>query len=350
MQLSDLTINEKDAAGILVVDIYTRNAPFYAVYRTKVRVMVQFADDQATAVLQRKQLAALAALRGQINSLIDGWYNSKDAELKTRAEHLDRRVADALITALEGDIPNASEILTEIRNEVIADRKSRARFLYLISASLASFVFAFILFIVCLFRHPPTIEYGIAGGIIGAFFSISIGIRSRTIRTDLHWRDNTSDAVLRIAVGMIAGLVIVCLYRLELVSVLQFPKPISASQWMPNFILGFLGGFTERMIPDLLSKFGSENSNTVMGQDAAVTASKGPTNAASSASAATAAIATATTAKAEPNAEDATDSCLCDAHPVEGEEVTQDSELPVATGGVTSENIAPSPLPQTKGS
>lgn len=344
MQLNELKINEKDAAGIVVVDIYTVNVPLYAVYRTAVRVMVQFADDQATAVLQRKQLAALAALRGQINGLIDGWYNSNSTELKNRAEHLDRRVADALITALEGDIPNASEILTEIRNEVIADRKSRARFLYLISASIASLAVAFILFIICLFRHQPTIEYGIVGGILGAFFSISIGIRSRTIRTDLHWRDNTSDAVLRIAVGMIAGLVIVCFYRLGLVNILQFPKPISQIPWMPNFILGFLGGFTERMIPDLLARIGSESSNDSKGLDAAVIASKGPSNAAAASAASAAITAVAVTANAELNAEDTIDSCLCDAHPVEGEEVTRDEDLPAATGGVTSENITPAPL------
>lgn len=350
MQLNELKINEKDAAGIVVVDIYTINPPLYAVYRTKVRVMVQFADDQATAVLQRKQLAVLAALRGQINCLIDGWYNSNNSEIKIRAEYLDRRVADALITALEGDIPNASEILTEIRNEVIADRKSRARFLYLISASIASAFFAFIIFIICIIRNTPTIEYGIAGGILGAFFSISIGIRSRTIRTDIHWRDNTSDAVLRIAVGTIAGLVIVCLYRLGLVSMLQFPKTISASVWMPNFILGFLGGFTERMIPDLLSRISSENSHVNKEQDAAVTASKGPSTNMGLASAAMAAATAAVTMNTEPHAEDTVDACLCDAHPVEGEEVTLDAELPAATGGVTSENVASSSSSQTKGS
>lgn len=344
MQLSDLKPSEKDAAGIAVVDIYAINSPFYAVYRTRVRVMVHFADEQAIAESQRQRLAALAALRGQINSLIDGWYNSKNPELKNKAEYLDRRVADALITALEGDMTNASDILTEIRNEVIADRKSRARFLYLISASIASFLLSSILVLECIIRHSPDTEFGVAGGILGAFFSISIGIRSRTIRTDLHWSDNASDAVLRIAVGTIAGFVIVCLYRVGLVSWLTFPTNIS-SPWMTNFVLGFIGGFSERMIPDLLTKVNSGNINSISGQDAAVTASKGPLNANGRAAATDA----RTISKTEPHVEDTVDSCLCDAHPVEGEEVTQDKDLPAATGGVTTENVAPSPSPQTKG-
>lgn len=343
MQLSELRINEKDPAGIAVVDIYTRNAPFYAVYRTKARVMVQFADDQTAAELQRQKLAALAALRGQINSLIDGWYNSKSEELKTRAEHLDRRVADALITALEGDQSSAAEILTEIRNEVIADRKSRARFLYLISATLAALIFASILGIVCLIRQTPTVEYGVAGGILGALFSISTSIR--TIRIDLHWRDNTSDAILRIAVGLIAGFVIVCLYRLGFIEWLKFPADFEKSKWMPNFILGFIAGFSERLIPNLLTKINSGIDKASVGQDAAVAASKKPVNTSNS----TSATSTAAAAKTVPNAEDTIDACLCDAHPVEGEEVTQDVDLPVATGGVTHENVAPSPQPQTKG-
>lgn len=82
MQLSELKIGEKDAAGIVVFDIYTINSKCYAVYRTKARVMVQFADDHNLAESQRQKLASLAALRGQINSLIDGWYNSKSDELK----------------------------------------------------------------------------------------------------------------------------------------------------------------------------------------------------------------------------------------------------------------------------
>lgn len=157
---------------------------------------------------------------------------------------------------------------------MIVDRKSRARFLYLISASLAALIFTIALVIVCLIRHSPSIEYGVAGGILGAFFSISIGIRSRTIRTDLHWRDNTSDAVLRVAVGMIAGFVIVCLYRLEFIDWLKFPQSLASSSWMPNFILGFLGGFAERLIPDLLSKVASGNGSAIPEQDAAVNASK----------------------------------------------------------------------------
>lgn len=340
MLLSELKLGDKDAAGNVVIDIYAINAPLYAVYRTNMRVMVHFADLPATAELQRQRLAALAALRGQINTLIDGWYNSNSPDIKNKAIYLDRRVADALITALENDIPNASAILTEIRDEVIADRKSRARFLYLISASVASAIMSFILLIVFLVRSSPHIEYGVAGGILGAFFSISIGIRSRTIRTDIHWRDNASDAVLRIIVGTIAGFVIVCLYRLEMMSWLKFPSG-ATSLWMPNFVLGFIGGFTERLIPDLLAKVSAA---PLSGQDAAVAASKGPLSTAAAASAAAAATENTRLPQVGPNIEDDVDSCLCDAHPVQGEEITADSELPVATGGVTTDNVAPTPV------
>lgn len=54
MQLSELKIGEKDAAGIVVFDIYTINSKCYAVYRTKARVMVQFADDHNLAESQRQ--------------------------------------------------------------------------------------------------------------------------------------------------------------------------------------------------------------------------------------------------------------------------------------------------------
>ena len=73
MNVADLKIDGDDGMGAKVTTLYALNPPDYAVYRSDIRVMVHFSDDRSANVLQRKALAPLNPVRGEINGLIDGW-------------------------------------------------------------------------------------------------------------------------------------------------------------------------------------------------------------------------------------------------------------------------------------
>ncbi|WP_304172082.1 hypothetical protein [Phenylobacterium aquaticum] len=254
-----MKLNAADAASARIVEVYAKHTPLYAVYRTPMRVIVHFADDPSLASTQRATLAPLNPLRGQINSLIDGWGPA-------RSKRFNRGVADALVVALEGDRVGAAAILDLVKQEIVDVRTSWARFSYLLVALLTSVVVVAAMIvgfnpmvakIINLPHDGQGIWLGGGAGAVGAFFSIATAIRGRTVLTDFQWADNTIDAILRVVIGVISGMILYCMLKAQLVN-LGVPVPggdaSDEQKWMFVTVLGFTAGFLERLVPDLLEK------------------------------------------------------------------------------------------------
>lgn len=337
----------KDASGVDVLAVYAKNKPVYAVYRTNSRVTIHFSDDPDQAEKQRATLAPLGPLRSEIAGLIDGWRNAKHERERAKAERFDRRVADAIVIALQGDSTGALLLLQTVRDDIIADRKSWARFQYLIVAASTAGITLVVLFLLSskwfgetftLYAGVKLIWLSAGGGTMGAVFSIATGMRSRTILTDLHWRDNACDALLRVVIGVIAAALIICLFQSKTISYLKFDdaalhlgKSGDPYGWMQIVVIGFVAGFSERLVPDLLAKAGIGIDPAAA--DTAERAKAGQEVAAATATAAAAGRAPAPDA-AEPLATDELhDNCLCDEAP-DPAETTDDADLPPAAGGI----------------
>jgi hypothetical protein len=261
--IAALAVGQTDGQGYPVNYIYTKFAPVYAVYRSDVRVVIQFADDAAVQAVQRQKMAGLAQNRGVVSGLIDGWRQNKRNKLKVWA--FDRRVADALIVGLEGEIDNANAILLQIRDDIIAERKAWARFLYLIwsgggclGLSILAGMVASVLALLDN-RHVDPVAYqlliGVGFGSLGAFFSIAIGLQKRSIDLDLLMKNNIIDSVVRILIGAIAAVVLLAMVSAGIVSVTLGKFSLgdgTSPHWLVTLIVCFLGGFSERLVPDLL--------------------------------------------------------------------------------------------------
>ena len=359
--IDELTADQEDAGGNPVICIYAKKPPEYAVYRTPLRVMVQFADDRLIAQAQRNTLAALNPLRGQISGLIDGWHSSESPAAKSRALRYDRRVADAIIAGLEGSVADALPLLKEIRDDIVAERKSIAQTDYLVWAGAAAIIFILIVAILSapelgLFRDAPAnarlIWTAAAGGSIGAFFSVATALRGRSILIDLQQRDNRRDALLRMAVGTIGAAILASLLMTGLVSLGSIGGPALTSDksidpTLIALVVGFIAGFSERAVPDILGKasaaLGDTKEGDVAGDQAKAAAI--PAAQAAAAAAADAAGAQVAAAAALDPAIEGLDESPCDSPPVEGELLTADAELPVAVGGVSEDVPAPAAPP-----
>ena len=335
--IDDVNLHTEDSAAVRIVEIYAKNPPFYAVYRTPTRVVVHYADDPVLAKAQRTALAPLNPLRGVINSLLDGWKPH-------RAKRFARGVADALVVALEGDIAGAGAILQNVKQEIIDERTSWARFLYLIVALATAGVLiiamsgAYHEWFTRMIGLPPEgrgIWQAGGGGAVGAFFSIATAMRKRTVLTDLQWLDNAADAVLRITIGLIAAMLLFCMLQAHLVNIslgsgaAGGPGTSSLEQWMWIVVVGFTAGFLERLVPDLLEK-----STLVTASSAHPAHPAHPTQPAKAAG-----PLAAPTALALPSPSDVVDiegdEHLCGGG-VSPDEATPDHLLPAAVGGVAT--------------
>jgi hypothetical protein len=357
--VNSIVIGKVDSTGVTIDTVYAKVVPLYAVYRTAERVVVQYADDDALGSEQRRALIESNPLKGEINGLIDGWRKSDYEQQKLRARLFDRRVADALVVALQGDGANAVGLLTETKRDIVAERTSIARTSYLFT-SCAATTLLFLIFSAFYLPQAATrtadsffdsMCLSAAVGALGAFFSIAIAIRGRQIGTDLQWRDNHADAALRVAIGSISGVVLFWLLHTKIVTLgfggASFGEGDSTTSLDVKrclvLVTAFAAGFTERLVGDLLGQaaFGNPASaaNPLAGavRAAATVATTGKIAATETNPLGNPPVSAgrAVATEPEPSADDLIDGCL-DHVALNPDERTRDVELPEASGGVAS--------------
>jgi hypothetical protein len=373
--VDDIRKGNKDESDQDILTCYYRSGSRYAIYRTPERVSLQYSDSLAEQKEQRKRLATLGPVRGEINGLIDGWRNLADKTIEQAADipltgkagrnaakvnRYDRRVADALLIALEGeDGPGAQALLEQIKADLIEERKSWARVLYVLYAAAAVGTLATLSGLISWFFPAKSVVLNslwlaLASGALGAFFSIAQAIRSRSVLTDLQMSGNIADAVLRVLVGSFSAVVLIALLISNLVGIqigggdfgLGDPcKPGAACVldiWIIKIMLGgFIAGFLERLVPDLLQKASAaeaKDAPIVMPppKPPAPAPVVPPMASPGEAPEAVTAPAPGDEASEPPVEDDATETeenCLTHA-PVTDDEATPDDQLPPATGGV----------------
>jgi hypothetical protein len=354
--VADICLGGTDSSGATILTVYTKIQKRYAIYKTDEGVSIQFADDPDRGDAQRIALAPLNPLRGQISGLIDGWRSSVDEGDRVRAALFDRRVAGALCAALQGcpgAVGHATTLLEEVKADVIAERTSKARVLYAVSAAGMA---ALLILIASLFTwngyqnvyaYSPDammLWLGVGAAALGALFSVAIGLQSRAILTDLQRRQNVSDAILRVMIGSISGLVLIDLLLSQLVTV-QIGNSaaitaVSPHSWLVAAFAAFLAGFSERLVPNLLEEGAAAavrgrapgGANPLAGPPPAP-AARGPAPPPPAAPGPGGAAPPAAGLGSPPDAEDDLDGCA-EGSTLADDEVTHDVELPAAQGGV----------------
>jgi hypothetical protein len=186
----------------------------------------------------------------------------------------DRRVADALVMALQGDPCHASGLLAEIKTDLLAERTSTARIDYIAIAALvttavllvAGIVGSGLLGLADLTAPARLLWLACGAGALGALFSTGIAMRSRQILTDLQVRENRADAIVRICIGSIAGVLLVAMLMAKVVT-FNFMSGLPADPgaavhgaepgWLLCALVAFIGGFSERLVSGLLERAGA---------------------------------------------------------------------------------------------
>ena len=345
MKVADIQKGENDETGVKVETVYTKILDRYAVYKTTERVVVQYSDDDKLAGEQRLALAPLNPIRGEINGLIDGWRQMTD-EREAKARIFDRRVADALIVGLQGDQPHALELLVRLKDDIVKERTSVARTQYVIVAFVSTVGLVILAALVAAAWFPRPIDFArenalclaAAVGAIGAMFSIAVGIRGRSILTDLQNRDNSVDAILRVVIGATSAVILVALLRSDLANFSLGSTSIVPLTMDKAIVVAFVAGFSERLVGDLLSATtvsATEGTNPLAGGTTTRTAAAPSRDASEQNPLGRMAAAPSVESADSPGVREGDDLDCCVADVVIAEDAhTADFELPAAAGGI----------------
>lgn len=259
----NLSTGNVDPVGREIVAVYNIVFGRYAVYATRDRVLVQLSADPAECDRQRKLLSRLGPLRSQINGLVDDWRSAKDRESVSRSANYDARVAAALAVALDGDPAAAERLLAKIHFDILEERAATASVAYVLWAAAAT---AAAILVACVFTSAQyrrlfvfsddahALWLGVGAGALGAFFSIAVAARSRAILTNIQRRrENRTDAIVRITIGSIAGMLLAGLLQAKLIGfTIGGVDSGQSGGWMLIAFGAFAAGFSERLIPNLL--------------------------------------------------------------------------------------------------
>ena len=342
MTVADLKVNANDAMGVPIRVMYGFKPPEYAVYRTCDRVMVQFADDRDREAAQRHALAPLNPVRGEINGLVDGWRSSRSKRKRGKAECHDRRVGDALVVALEDDVVSAATLLDAIKQDIIDDRVATARFWYLTAAFGVGVILGLLIARIADKWTAPRMDLAQAAiaGAAGAFFSIALAIRGRTVLPDLRWVANAMDAALRVVIGLMGGALLIALVRAGVVNIAFGNTPLgSTNDWLYVLIVGFIAGFSERFVPDLLAKASGSTDGPPKPPAKATESIQRTSEAQPVERTRPTAASTPKTVEDPLPEEAAVETCTIGVR-LSDERVTSDVELPPASGGVDKQKAA----------
>jgi len=276
--LKDPKIGSLDKCGKVVTDILW-SEPDFKIYKTNNGICPQFSDDPALAKTQRENYLSLgpdlADLNQQINLLKAGWIQALASIIRrlgfpedVRNTYYETETARGIAQALSGQPHNGRETLSDLSKRISKRLSYYLRVLYFATCVLATFAITVALSIFTEQMPLPrtetilglnifNISVAAVMGSLGALLSTAIGLRSLSIDPAATLAINITYAIQRILVGVLGAVILHITLKAGFAHNLLGTTPNCTTGEDPADKLAFLSvlaGFSERLVPNLLSR------------------------------------------------------------------------------------------------
>jgi hypothetical protein len=250
-----------DHRGEKIEYVFCRRRNF-AIYRSGGKVMVHYAANDTIEKQQTAAVAELVPLRARLQFLM--------SSMKGEAFHYHCQIAEALRLGLDGQKDEGKALMKMLIDTIIERRLRQGRDWYLIST--AVMVLAIIV-LLCTAAHsnlwglaPDEVAAGLRGlmlaagsGAMGATMSTALALQARNSSAaektqDPRW--NTIDGAARILIGVASAAALYLFLDSDFLGAIKIGDFVLKPDidWKKALLVGFMAGFLERLVPDLLEK------------------------------------------------------------------------------------------------
>jgi len=266
--LPKIVLHAQDKKGEIIRQIYLSGED-YTIYRTRQGVNIHFADCRWRERQQRKAYSKisekLCRLRFLTSQMAHWWFSGWFGRTGNFYDH---QIAEAINLIVLNDDDRASEILCDgVR--LAEDRLTNENRIRYLVACLAACLAIALISGWALWLLPSTHDWapyllGGAAGAAGAVFSIATRVRDFNLNPCSRSVMNYVMGWLRVLIGFVAGAIILftingAAFGKGIAALFSTEKltPLTDQNWICIALIGFLGGFAEQLVPNLLQAFQS---------------------------------------------------------------------------------------------
>jgi hypothetical protein len=285
---AQITIGSTDKLGNKIMEIVWTGEE-YTIYRSTKGIYIHFSDCHEIERTQRALYAEISQILCQLRFLTSQMARFK--LLRKKLGYYDYQIVQAMVSTLEKRKEDATNLLAPVLEMAVGRLTNENRVRYLLSCLAAGLIvatgIAFLVWSGQVDRIADAYLVAAIFGSAGATFSIAMSVQSLSLIPCQESMMNVVMGVLRVLIGTFAGALLLLLITVTPLSAVAATllgsklemdplKLTSVTGWLPFAVVGFIGGFAERLVPNLLQQSSDKiDPAAAAAKDASKKASKG---------------------------------------------------------------------------
>ncbi len=258
-RLCDLVEGKKDKLGHVVQEILWIGQR-YAIYCSKTGMHVQFSDLTDEEAEQRSRFTEISPEICELRYLTPQMHSTRKFGFnRNRPSLYDHNIAQAMMLVMEKKVEDGKQLARQTLKMAVQRVTNDNTVRYLRAAVVFGMVAVAVCCAMIYFRHPSTPELqnlvvGAMSGTIGAMLSVASRLQAFELQPCNQSNMNYWMSFTRIAIGLVAGSILLLLSHTVFSEAMRNVVMGKDGDWQGIVVLGLIGGFAERLVPNLLQR------------------------------------------------------------------------------------------------